>query len=159
MTDREKAIVMSYTGYTMLTGDKLGIFYDYVTEKLGRSIMTHELAYDEVADEIKRAATDDFYALCMRDDTAMEAPTVNGWISVNDRSPEIGEDVLILYESKVSRKTGYAIACLEVSFYFGSTPIPYQTPQWNEPWQYFRDNNVITHWMPLPEPPKEVSEE
>lgn len=76
------------------------------------------------------------------------------WISVKDRLPVIDEDVLILYESKVSRKTGYAITCMKDSFYFGSTPIPYQTPQWNEPWQYFRENNVITHWMPLPKAPE-----
>lgn len=84
-----------------------------------------------------------------------DAPTVGGWISVKDRLPGINEDVLILYESKVLRETDYAITCLKDSFYFGGTPIPYQTPQWEEPWQYFRKNNVITHWMPLPEPPKE----
>lgn len=90
----------------------------------------------------------------------LRSPTVGGWISVEDRMPEIDEDVLILYESKVSPcKTGYAITCLKDSFYFGSTPIPYQTPQWSEPWQYFRENNVITHWMPLPEPPKEESDD
>ena len=86
---------------------------------------------------------------------ALELLKQHGWISVNDRLPRIDEDVLILYESKASRKTGYAITCLKDSFYFGSTPIPYQTPQWSEPWQYFRENNIITHWMPLPEPPKE----
>lgn len=26
---------------------------------------------------------------------------------------------------------------------------------WLEPWQYFSCNHKITHWMPLPEPPKE----
>lgn len=26
---------------------------------------------------------------------------------------------------------------------------------WIEPWQYFSYNYKITHWMPLPEPPKE----
>lgn len=133
MTDREKAIVMSYTGYTMLTGDKLGIFYDYVTEKLGRSIMTHELAYDEVADEIKRAATDDFYALCMRDDTAMEAPTVNGWISVKDRLPEPPAKCFVY--SRRMREIGIAT---------------YTEWGWMTP-VYFQE---ITHWMLLPEPPK-----
>ena len=38
MTDRERAIVMAYTGIVMLCGDKLDIFYEYVSEKLGRPI-------------------------------------------------------------------------------------------------------------------------
>lgn len=36
VTDREKAIVMAYTGYTMLAGDKLGIYYlDAITRTAG----------------------------------------------------------------------------------------------------------------------------
>ena len=30
MTDREKAIVMAYTGIAMLTGEKFPIFHEYV---------------------------------------------------------------------------------------------------------------------------------
>lgn len=68
MTDREKAIVMAYTGYTMLTGDKLDIFYRYVQEKLGRSVMTHEFADEKVSDAIQKAAKEDFIALAKADD-------------------------------------------------------------------------------------------
>lgn len=68
MTDREKAIVMAYTGTCMLAGDNLGIFYQYVQEKLGHCIMTHELAYPEVQDAIKEAARDDFIELCRQSD-------------------------------------------------------------------------------------------
>lgn len=32
MTDREKAIVMAYTGACMLAGDKFQIFHEYVKE-------------------------------------------------------------------------------------------------------------------------------
>lgn len=64
MTDREKAIVEAYTGFVMLTGDKIGIFYKYVEEKLGRPIMTHELASKEVQEAIKNAAKEDFIKLC-----------------------------------------------------------------------------------------------
>ena len=64
MTDRERAIVEAYTGFVMLTGDKIGIFYKYVEEKLGRPIMTHELALKEVQEAIKNAAKDDFIELC-----------------------------------------------------------------------------------------------
>ena len=71
MTNREKAIVEAYTGFVMLTGDKIGIFYKYVEEKLGRPIMTHELALKEVQEDIKNAAKDDFIELCKNclDDT------------------------------------------------------------------------------------------
>lgn len=64
MIDREKAIVEAYTGFVMLTGDKIGIFYKYVEEKLGRPIMTHELASKEVQEAIRNAAWDDFVELC-----------------------------------------------------------------------------------------------
>lgn len=70
MTDREKAIVMAYTGYTMLAGDKLGIYYQYVQEKLGRSVMTHELAYEEVQDAIREAAKEDFIAIAKGNEEA-----------------------------------------------------------------------------------------
>lgn len=62
MTDRERAIVMAYTGVVMLAGDKLGVFYDYVSEKLGRPIYTHE--FDDYEETIKKLAKDDFLSLC-----------------------------------------------------------------------------------------------
>lgn len=62
MTDRERAIVMAYTGVAMLVGDKLCVFYDYVSEKLGRPVMTHEL-YSQ-ADMIKELVKEDFLGLC-----------------------------------------------------------------------------------------------
>lgn len=62
MTDRERAIVMAYTGVVMLCGDKLNIFYDYVSEKLGRPIYTHEFIDQD--DIIKSLAKEDFLALC-----------------------------------------------------------------------------------------------
>lgn len=64
MTDREKAIVEAYTGFVMLTGDKIGIFYKYVEEKLGHPIMTHEFALKEVQEAIKDAEKDNFIELC-----------------------------------------------------------------------------------------------
>lgn len=68
MTDREKAVVMAYTGVCMLMGDKLSLFYQYIQDKLGRSIMTHELAYPKVQDAIKEATRDDFIDLCKLSD-------------------------------------------------------------------------------------------
>lgn len=83
MTDREKAIVMAYTGFTMLAGDKLGLYYEYVREKLGHSVMTHEFAYPEVQDAVKEAAREDFIALA-KAPAVDAAPVVHGrWTYFN----------------------------------------------------------------------------
>ena len=44
MTDYERAVVMAYTGYAMLTGEKLKYFYEYLSEIMKRPVYTHELA-------------------------------------------------------------------------------------------------------------------
>lgn len=62
MTDREKAIVMAYTGVAMLTGEKFGIFHKYVEDIMGRPIWTHEFAI--LAEEIKERAKPDFLKIC-----------------------------------------------------------------------------------------------
>ena len=64
MTDREKAIVMAYTGVAMLTGDKFSIFHKYIEDLLNRPVFTHELASEEVWNEIKEKSKDDFLKLC-----------------------------------------------------------------------------------------------
>lgn len=76
MTDREKAIVMAYTGISMLTGNKFQIFHKYVEDIMGRPIMTHEIGWLE--DEIKEKSKADFIALCV--ENRSENP--NGWIPV-----------------------------------------------------------------------------
>ena len=68
MTDREKAIVMAYTGYAMLTGDKLGLFYQYIQEKVGRPVMTHELAEKPMQETIHTLSKPDFVELCITND-------------------------------------------------------------------------------------------
>ena len=61
MTDRERAVVMAYTGVVMLAGEKLDIFYEYISEKLGRPIWTHELLQQ---DTLKELVKEDFLELC-----------------------------------------------------------------------------------------------
>lgn len=86
MTDREKAIVMAYTGVCMLTGDKLSVFYEYVEGIMGRPVYTHEMGTKVVDDLIKEKARPDFMALCA-DEGSSEKP--NKWIPVSERLPEI----------------------------------------------------------------------
>ena len=68
MTDREKAIVMAFTGKCMLTEDKFHIFHEYIEEIMGRPVFTHELADKGVSAEIKEKSKDDFIALCEEDE-------------------------------------------------------------------------------------------
>lgn len=60
MTDREKAIVMAYTGICMLEGEKMGVFYQYLEELYDRSVYTHEWA----ALDMKEKSKPDFLQLC-----------------------------------------------------------------------------------------------
>ena len=62
MTDRERAVIMAYTGFVMLAGDKLEIYYKYVESLLGFPVWTHEFL--RYADEIKERAKPDFLKLC-----------------------------------------------------------------------------------------------
>jgi hypothetical protein len=60
---------------------------------------------------------------------------VNGWISVKDRLPECGENYLVLKDDGIS---------------------PYQLAiVWFDRTWDVSNADEITHWMPLPEPPKE----
>ena len=62
MTDRERAVVMAYTGVAMLTGRKFNVFHKYVEELMGRPVFTHELVI--CADQIKNLAKPEFLELC-----------------------------------------------------------------------------------------------
>lgn len=64
MTKQEAAIIMAYTGKTMLTGDDFSIFHKYIENKLKRPVWTHELGFDVVFEQIKEASKEDFINLC-----------------------------------------------------------------------------------------------
>lgn len=72
-----------------------------------------------------------------------------GWISVKDRLPNTGEKVIVFAIGKYDGFIGdttYAISMM-IDRPSGK--------RWAVPWQYFDVDYEITHWMPLPEPPKE----
>jgi hypothetical protein len=74
------------------------------------------------------------------------------WISVKDRMPDFDVDVLV-----------YAIGILDS--FVGTVSIDitsytdrkygYNITGWRSPRQYYFDDYRITHWVKLPEPPKE----
>ena len=70
------------------------------------------------------------------------------WISVEDRLPEFNVYVLVYAVGKDDKKEITITSYTNSMYGLGITG-------WIAPWQYFSYNYKITHWMPLPEPPKE----
>ena len=83
--------------------------------------------------------------------TQLEA-RVPKWISVKDRLPEDDVDVIAY---AVSNNGGYTIV---VTFHTHKL-YGLNIEGWASPWQYFSSHYTITHWMSLPEPPKEDKHE
>lgn len=85
-----------------------------------------------------------------------DVPAASGWISVKDRLPPMEECVLVFCKGK-SEHMQSVIKISEMSninrFNYKCKTEPY----WREPWDFFYANYDITHWMPLPEAPKEES--
>lgn len=97
MTDREKAIVMAYTGTTMLTGEKFSIFHKYIEDILGRSVWTYELADKSVWEEIKEKSKSDFLELCKNelDDKVTTLVTLSdGWDHVREAYYDKGRQLV-----------------------------------------------------------------
>lgn len=64
MTKQEAAIIMAYTGTTLLTGEDFSIFHKYIEEKLKRPVLTYKLADKVVEEQIKEASKEDLINLC-----------------------------------------------------------------------------------------------
>ena len=83
--------------------------------------------------------------------------TVQEWISVKDRLPELNEIVLaVLNEPNKRLNYPYEEKTL-LLFRRGYKYITGYEEKWERPFgAETRDyNDEVTHWMPLPEPPKE----
>ena len=88
-------------------------------------------AYQEALDEIpEQAAFEDGYRLGAKESQPQ-------WISVKDRLPSKDDDALWF------NPTLYRTMCVDCI-----------SPQWNADLEH----NTYTHWMPLPEPPKDAKE-
>lgn len=87
---------------------------------------------------------------CIRQAHAMPSVNVGEWISVDERLPRYNDTVLV-YRPTMGAK----ILADTYKGYYNE-----DTGDWEEGWVNFGQNsigmNVITHWMPLPEPPKGV---
>jgi hypothetical protein len=62
VTNREAAIICAYTGISF-GGSHFSHFHQYVEEKFGRSVWTHEMAEQSLWDDLKELSKDDFIEL------------------------------------------------------------------------------------------------
>lgn len=68
--------------------------------------------------------------------------TNNGWISVEDRLPKVpGKYLCAVKDKKENSWTVTAKWSVEMKLWFG---------------EFGEIKNMVTHWQPLPEPPKEA---
>ena len=90
----------------------------------------------------------DVDALAIADHLIANGVTVQEWISVEDKLPPHNHDVLV-YRPDMAMK----ILVDNYYGYYGE-----DDAEWHEGWaKYGKDihnNPLITHWMPLPQPPK-----
>ena len=99
-------------------------------EELFREVIGNIAKRPEIGKDLEHMVRASAMAVQMIQD----APTIGDWISVKDRLPEDGQDVLVWDDG------GFA----------------YIDERLCGTWKY-GGNYGVTHWMPLPEPPKEVS--
>ena len=82
--------------------------------------------------------------------------TVQKWIPVTERLPDIGDTYLVVVKYKYDWEKEYNIDTDVAMFYPYDNPDAYIDNRWNTyiDWDEGQQYIHITHWMPLPEPPK-----
>lgn len=66
MTNREKVVMMAYTGICTLTGDKLDLYYRYLEELFGRPVFSHEIP--SLMEEIQKRSKPEFIEICQEEE-------------------------------------------------------------------------------------------
>lgn len=82
--------------------------------------------------------------------------TVQEWISVNDRLPDDEQEVLVIahgWDGRLVYVGSHKRVEAQKSWLTGITNKSSEWSLWG--WSYLKEP-MVTHWMPLPEPPKEV---
>ena len=108
-----------------------------VREKFVELLMEFPLAYDVCDKQEKKECGDTPCCECLANHLIAHGVTVQEWISVNDeRKPKHGEDVLVVVFDGYDTYTD--TDCL----------------MRNGKWCYETENHKVTHWQPMPQPPK-----
>ena len=100
----------------------------------------------------------DSSAKLLADHLIANGVTVQQWIPVTERLPEdvYGKDrekIVVL----VRTKSGKISQCARMADYNCTTDATLSQVKWHKNGQfYWSKGKTVTHWMPLPEPPKET---
>ena len=86
-----------------------------------------------------------------------EAPTIGGWISVKDAMPEEDGQYLVLLNKTHLMVVSFAKKLEEVDReVFAGRDEPGWF-EWDTEWCEFYEVTAVTHWMPIPKLPQEVT--
>lgn len=127
-------------------------------EEAIKHIITYAYFEDDIPLQVATAF--DMAISALRAQQEQESKPLNGWISVNDRLPEMGEhyqsdDVLVCIDYRpddpdTTEDTYVSIDHVDFNcFGQGEFSCERDDPRDGEPSPYF-----VTHWMPMPNPPK-----
>lgn len=86
---------------------------------------------------------------------ALELLKKHIWIPVSERLPDVGQSVLVYAVGKIDGFIGEHITEICKRFVMHFLPSSPGHEVWSSPYQFFHTDYEITHWMPLPEMPKE----
>ena len=129
MTKKEAVILSAYTGYLLVPD--FGDVHEFIEKLLGRPVWTHQLADPAIQGEIREKCKPLL-------PVATEEPR---WIPVTERLPEKSDYYLAVPYNRCIGVIHYS-ASHQVFNAFDNTRNIMEIP--------------CTHWMPLPELPKEV---
>ena len=105
-------------------------------------------------DEAQRAPVIDL--LKTAENLIANGVTVQKWIPVSERLPEIGDSYLVVVKYKYDWEKEYNIDTDVATFYPYDNPDAYIDNRWDTyvDWDEGQQYIHVTHWMPLPEAPK-----
>lgn len=92
-----------------------------------------------------------YFAERIADHLIANGVTIQRWIPVEERLPEEGSFVLGAQYDRIAPEDGY-----EVEYFLYGSKNVYNGSLWYSWPDNGGEDMVVTHWMPLPEPPKEV---
>ena len=128
-----------------------------VREKLVELLKTNACPSPFICDQAcKYYGYGDCFPYRFADHLISNGVTVQEWISVDDRLPSDEQDVLVIahvWGGRLVYVGSHKRVEAQKSWLTGITNKSSEWSLWG--WSYLKEP-MVTHWMPLPEPPKEV---